>query len=168
MTDETPALVPVPTPSHLPSVCPVCGAYSLAPEGEMSALLAVCNVLVVKALEKLGNYIVRAERSRFRALGTRSPILAHTLWPAEDALVDKALKGAWEVVPALLDVHGCCDVTSVQVTMMLDQYVHDLAITGTAHSLLGEGGLMYRFQSQLGLPVYWRQAHPAHTNSEES
>lgn len=143
-----------------PSVCPVCGAYSLAPEGEMSALLAVCDVLVVKALEKLGNYLIRAERSRFRALGTNSPTVAHTLWPAKDELVDKALKGAWSVVPALLDVHGCCDVTSIQVTTMLDQYVKDLAITGTAHSLLGEGGLMYRFQSRLGLPVYWHAPHP--------
>lgn len=143
-----------------PSVCPVCGAYSLAPEGEMSALLAVCNVLVLKALEKMGNYIVRAERSRFRALGTRPAYLAHTLWQVPDETVDKALKGAWEVVPALLDVHGCCGVTSIQVTKMLDEYVHDLVITGMPHSLLGEGGLTYRFQSRLGLPVYWHAAHP--------
>lgn len=148
------------TPKSIPSVCPVCGAYSLAPEGEMSALLAVCDVLVLKALEKMGNYIVRAERSRFRALGTKPAYLAHTMWPVEDATVDKALKGAWTVVPALLDVHGCCDVTSIQVTTMLDAYVHDLAVTGTAHSLVGEGGLMYRFQSQLGLPVYWHHPHP--------
>lgn len=148
------------TPSTLPSVCPVCGAYSLAPEGEMSALLAVCDVLVLKALEKMGNYIVRAERSRYRALGTRPAFLAHTLWPVPDETVDKALKGAWDVVPALLDVHGCCDITSVQVTSMLDQYVHDLAVTGTPHSLQGEGGLMYRFKSQLGLPVYWHASHP--------
>lgn len=158
LTDHTHAGQAQGSHAGLPSVCPVCGAYSLAPEGEMSALLAVCDVLVVKALEKLGNYIVRAERSRFRALGTKSPTLAHTLWPAEDALVDKALRGAWEVVPALLDVHGCCDVTSIQVTSMLDDYVHDLAITGTAHTLVGDGGLMYRFQSQLGLPVYSRSA----------
>lgn len=154
------------TPSTLPSVCPVCGAYSLAPEGEMSALLAVCDVLVLKALEKMGNYIVRAERSRYRALGTRPHYVAHTMWPVPDETVDKALKGAWEVVPALLDVHGCCDVTSIQVTTMLDKYVHDLAITGTAHSLTGEGGLMYRFKSQLGLPVYWHHPHPSVLNEE--
>ncbi|AWN07722.1 hypothetical protein HOT31_gp051 [Microbacterium phage Hendrix] len=149
-----------PAAKEMPSVCPVCGAYSLAPEGEMSALLAVCDVLVLKALEKMGNYIVRAERSRFRSLGTRPAYVAHTLWPVPDETVDKALRGAWEVVPALLDIHGCCDVTSIQVTKMLDEYVHDLVITGTAHSLLGPGGLMYRFKSQLGLPVYWHAAKP--------
>ena len=142
---------------HIPGVCPVCGARSLVPEGEMSTLLAVCDVLVLKALEKLGNYITRADRSRFRALGTRPPYVAHTLWTPDDALVEKAIKGAWEVVPALLEVHGCCDTTPVQVTTMLDQYVHDLAITGTAHTL---EDLQYRFQSQLGLPVYWNHPLP--------
>lgn len=147
-------------PDTLPSVCPVCGAYSLAPEGEMSALVAVCNVLVLKALEKLGNYLMRAERSRYNQMRSRPTYVAHTIWKPDDVLVDKALRGAWEVVPALLDVHGCCGVTSLQVTTMLDQYVHDLAITGTPHSLSDEGGLMYRFQSQLGLPVYWHSSHP--------
>lgn len=142
---------------HVPSRCPVCGAHSLAPEGEMSALLAVCDVLVLKALEKLGNYLVRAERPRHRQLGTRPSYVAHTLWRPDDALIDKALRGAWEVVPALMDVHGCCDVTSVQVVDMLDSYVHDLGITGTPH-LLEE--LQYRFVSRLGLPVYWRHPEP--------
>lgn len=137
--------------NRLPGICPVCGAYSLSPEGRMSILLAVGDTLVLKALEKLGNYIVRAERSRFRALGTRSVTVAHTLWPASDALVDKALRGAWDVVPLLVGVHGCCDVTSIQITRMLDEYVHDLAITGAEHNLLD---LMYRFESRLGLPVY--------------
>lgn len=145
------------TNPNLPSQCPVCGAHSLAPEGEMSALLAVCNVLVLKALEKLGTYIVRAVRSRHGLLDTRPKYVAHTLWQPDDATVDKALKGAWEVVPALLEVHGCCDTTPVQVTGMLDQYVHDLAITGTPHTL---EELQYRFTSQLGLPVFWRHLEP--------
>lgn len=141
------------TEDGLPSVCPVCGAYSLAPEAQQSALLAVCDVLVIKALEKMGNYIVRADRARFRQIAQKPVYLAHTIWAPTDDIVSKATRGAWDVVPALLDVHGCCDVTSVQVTGMLNAYVHDLAITGTEHTLRE---LMYRFETQLGLPVYDR------------
>lgn len=141
-------------PDSIPSVCPVCGAISLAPETSRSTLLAVCDVLVLKALEKMGNYIVRAERSRHRVFGTRPAYLAHTLWAPTDEIVTKALKGAWDVVPALLDIHGCCGVTSRQVTVMLDEYVHDLAITGTEHT---SDDLMYRFETRLGLPVFDRR-----------
>jgi hypothetical protein len=137
----------------IPAACPVCGARSLAPEGASSALVAVCDVLVLKALEKVGNWIIRADRSRHRAFGTRPVYIAHTMWPPTDDIVTRALRGAWDVVPALLDGHGCCDVTSVQVTSMLDSYVHDLVITGTAHDL---HELAYRFEAQLGLPVYLR------------
>lgn len=138
---------------EIPSACPVCGAYSLAPEGESSALLAVCDVLVLKALETMGKWIVRADRSRFRTLGTRPFFVAHTLWQPEEITVTKALRGAWDVVPALMDGHGCCEVTSRQVTAMLDSYVHDLVITGTLHTL---PELAYRFTNSLGLPVYLR------------
>lgn len=135
----------------VPSPCPCCGAYSLAPEAGVTSLLAVCDVLVLKALEKMGNWIVRTERSRHRALGTRPVYLAHTLWQPADETVSKALKSAWDVVPALMDGSlVCCDVTARQITEMLDSYVHDLAITGTAHSL---GELAYRFSDRLGLPV---------------
>lgn len=146
--------------SEIPSRCVSCGAYSLAPDTDRSALLAVCDVLVLKALETVGKYIVRVERSRYKAIGDRPRHIAHTLWQPTDDIVDKALKGAWDVVPALLDTHGCCDVTSAGVVEMLDQYVHDLVITGTEHTTRGEGGLLYRFQSQLGLPVY--DLSPAH------
>ena len=140
---------------EIPTQCPVCGAYSVNPEGQSSALLAVCDVLVLKALETMGKWIVRADRSRFRALGTRPYYLAHTLWQPTDETVTKALRSAWDVVPALLDGHGCCDVTSIQVTAMLDSYVHDLVITGTPHRLRE---LAYRFTDRLGLPVYLRES----------
>jgi hypothetical protein len=130
--------------------CPVCGASSLTPEREMGSLLAVCDVLVVKALEQVGRRIVRDERSRFRTLGTRPWHVVHTIWSPADGEVTKILKGAWDVVPAMLDAHGCCGVTSVQVTAMLDDYVHDLVITGTFHTLTE---LNYRFDSRLGLPT---------------
>lgn len=135
----------------LPSPCPVCGAYSLAPDTDRSALLAVCDVLTTKALENMGKFIVRISRERFRLLGTRPWHVAHTMWPVADEIVDKALRGAWDVVPAMLDAHGCCGITSRQVTQMLDEYVHDLAVSGTAHSV---EELRYRFETRLGLPVY--------------
>ena len=142
--------------SRIPSECPVCGAYSLAPEASTSALLAVCDVLTIKSLETIGKWIVRAERSRFRVLGTRPWYVAHTLWQPEDAIVSKALRGAWDVVPAMVDEHGCCDVTSRQIVAMLDSYVHDLVVTGTAHTI---GELQYRMETRLGLPVFTREVH---------
>lgn len=142
----------------LPAACPVCGAYSLAPDSDRSALLAVCDVLVVKALESMGKWMVRESRSRYRAKGTHPWHEIHTLWQPDEAMVTKALRSAWDVVPAMLDTHGCCGITSRQVTRMLDEYVHDLCITGTAHSL---GELQYRFQDRLGLPVYARPPAPA-------
>jgi hypothetical protein len=132
------------------SACPVCGTDSV-PESEVtSSLLAVCDVLVYKALETIGKWIVRADRSRFAALGQRPFYLAHTLWQPDDAICSKALKGAWDVVPAMLDQHGCCGITSKAVVTMLDGYVHDLVITGTPHSM---NHLVYRFETYLHLPV---------------
>lgn len=134
----------------IPSQCPVCGAYSLTQEGSASALLAVCDVLVYKALETMGKWIVRTTRSRYRTLGARPFHQAHTIWQPQEEMVSKALKSAWDVIPALMDGRGFPEATSTQVTHMLDSYVHDLVITGTLHSL---PELAYRFES-LGLPVY--------------
>lgn len=141
----------------IPAPCPVCGAISIAPDVQTSALLAVCDVLCVKALEAMGKWIVRAERSRYRALGTRPYYVAHTFWTPEEAVVSKALRGAWDVVPAMLTTYGCCEVTPVQVTNMLDSYVRDLCITGTRHSIYQ---LQYRFENELGLPVFIREPEP--------
>jgi hypothetical protein len=58
---------------------------------------------------------------------------------------------AWDVDAAMMDQYGLAEVTSVQVTSTLDEYVRDLSITGTAHTL---EELAYRFTSRLGLVVY--------------
>lgn len=138
----------------IPSVCPVCGAYSLAPDRSMSALLAVCDVLVVRALEKIGAFIVRVEgRAAYTYMRNRPLHTAHTHWPTTDDVVTKKLEHAWDVVPAMFDAYGCCGVTSIQVQAMLDEYVHDLVITGTPHD---RDELLYRFHARLGLPVYER------------
>lgn len=119
-------------------------------DSEARALLAVCDVLVIKALETMGKWIVRVERSRFKLHAGRPWYLAHTVWKADDEVVTKALRGAWDVVPAMLDNHGCCGVTSEEVVTMLDSYVHDLVITGTPHSI---SLLHYRFEVHLRVPV---------------
>lgn len=139
---------------NVPTECPVCGAYSLSHDEQSSILLAVTDVLVYKALEALGKWIVRADRSRFNQMNECSLALyeAHLIWQPEEAMIDKALRGAWDVVPAMLTVHGSCGASATQVTDMLDSYVHDLAITGTAHSL---PELFYRLHTRL--PVYLKQ-----------
>lgn len=147
----------------VPSACPCCGAFSLAPQHQVTTLLTVSDVLVFKALEAMGKFIVRAERSRFKKLGAQPFYIAHTLWQAEDHTVDKALKNAWDVVPHILDVHGCCDVTPVQVTSVLDDYVHDLVVTGTPHTI---EELAFRFESKLGLPVRHGRLHEDHRHDE--
>ncbi len=101
----------------------------------MTHLLAVCDVLVLKALETMGKWIVRTDRSRFRIFGDRPWYIAHTVWQPDDATVDKALKGAWDLVPVVVDD----DPENIQ--QVLDQYVHDLVITGTPHT---RDELMYR------------------------
>lgn len=130
--------------------CPMCSAYSLTPNHQRSTLIAVCDVLVLKSLELIGKRIVRASRDRFRLKGTRPWHIMHTLWQPDDEMVSKSLKGAWDVVPALIDAHGCCGVTAIQVSWMLDSYVHDLVITGTPHSL---DELHFRFENKLNLPI---------------
>lgn len=138
---------------HAPSstgVCPVCGSLNLPIRSQSSALVAVCDLLVVKTLETVGKRIVRVDRSRYARLGDKPWFLAHTLWQPDGSMIDKALAGAWDVVPAMLTEHGCCNVTAKQVVDMLDSYVRDLLITGTGHDVTE---LKYRFEAILGIPV---------------
>jgi hypothetical protein len=115
----------------------------------------VCDVLVVRALEQVGKRIVRAgDRStrgtRFKAMNHRPFHEAHTLWRPTPDMVDKGLFGSWDVIPAMLDNHGCCGVTSRQVTEMVDKYVRDLLVTGKGHNM---ADLRYRFETYLGIPL---------------
>jgi hypothetical protein len=147
----------------------VCGAYSLTAPGAASVLLAVADVLVVKALEKIGHRLVRQQRSRFAVLAGRPMHVAHTLWPTDDDTTTRALKGAWDVVPALLGTGGWsipAPATDLDAVVgMLDDYVHDLAITGTAHTV---PELAYRLRSRLHLPVYGPDHVSGHPNLEAS
>lgn len=120
--------------------CDCCG-YTPA-----ESLVAVCDVLVIRALEMVGKRIVRSDRSRYNRLGNRPWHQAHTLWRPEQNMVDKALAGSWDVIPAMLQNHGGGLVTSMQVQDMVDSYVRDLLVTGTPHSL---DQLRYRFETRI-------------------
>ena len=102
---------------------------------DATALVAVVDVLVVKALEAVGKRIVRADRARFNALRGRPFHEAHVLWPTDIITVSKATGGAWDVVPALLDNHGCPGVESGRVVTLLDAYVSQVATHGVPHRL---------------------------------
>lgn len=135
-----------------PAPCPCCGSLTGSTLSvQTSVLLAVCDILVIRALEAVGKKIIRQERSRFARFGHRPWHEAHTVWaPPRDDMVQRDLANAWEIVPAMLDVHGCCGVTSRQVTETLDSYVRDLLITGTPHDVTQ---LRYRLESRLGVPL---------------
>lgn len=102
---------------------------------DATALVAVVDVLVVKALEAVGKRVVRADRARFNALKGRPFHEAHVLWPTDIVTVSKATKGAWDVVPALLDNHGCPGIESGRVVTLLEAYVSQVATHGVPHRL---------------------------------
>lgn len=131
-------------------VCPVCGSHSTPLATHASSLLAVCDVLVIRALESVGKRIVRVDRSRFGRLDGRPWHLAHTLWQPDPGMVDKCLASAWDVVPAVLATYGCCGISPAEVVAMLDRYCRDLLLTNTGHST---DELRYRFEAILGLPL---------------
>lgn len=135
--------------------CPNCGASLLptfhgSPDLTIRTLLAVCDVLVVKALERLGNLIVRADKGRYNQIRDDLYYTAHTKWPADDEFVTRALKNAWDVVPLLLDTHGSQEFDAARAVAVLDEYVHDLVVSGSAHDF---NTLAYRLRTGLGLPV---------------
>lgn len=111
-------------------------------------LIAVGDTLVIKVLETMGKRLVRAKRSRYQIIGDSPFHLAHTVWQVDDEEATKALRGAWDVVPLLIQRH-CegCGITASSVVEVLDDYVHDLVITGIPHRT---EELAYRFGSRLG------------------
>lgn len=125
------ATSPVPAPRRNPDA----RLTAHGREVDATALVAVVDVLVVKALEAVGKRIVRADRARFNALKGRPFHEAHVLWPTDIVTVSKATKGAWDVVPALLDNHGCPGVESGRVVTLLDAYVSQVATHGVPHRL---------------------------------
>lgn len=115
-----------------------------------AALVAACDVLILRALERVGNDLLSTERSRRGALNGRPRHEAHLRWQPEPGRVDKALAGAWEHVPYVVDQYGCCGVEAVEVTATLDRYVRDLIVTMQGHDVVE---LQYRMTAYLGVPA---------------
>lgn len=110
-------------------------------------LVAVADTLVIKALETMGKRLVRVERSRYRIIGDAPFHLAHTMWQVDDVEVTRSLRGAWDIVPLLIERHcQACGFPAEDVIRVLDDYVHDLVITGTPHHT---EELEFRFSSRL-------------------
>ena len=96
-------------------------------------LVAACDVLVLRALELLGKRIVRDDRSRYGRLNGRPWHEAHCLWQPDLAMEDRALRGAWSMVPELLSRYPCGDVRPAELTAVLDRYVRELVRSHRAH-----------------------------------
>ena len=122
------------------SACTCCGHAVTDDLG----LVAACDVLVLRALEVVGKRIVRADRSRFNRLGAAPFHHAHLLWQPAPEMLDKALAGAWDHVPQIVDDHARADVSAVQVRLVLDRYVRDL-VQGTRGHAVEE--LRYRLRA---------------------
>lgn len=121
--------------------CACCGHD---PGGDDLGLVAACDVLVLRALELVGKRIVRADRSRFKRLDDAPFNLAHLLWQPDPEMLDKALAGAWDYVPQVVQDHARSDVSPRQVTLVLDRYVRDL-VQGTRGHAVEE--LRYRLRA---------------------
>jgi len=132
----------VPEPS-----CPCCGGPNVDAH---LPLVAACDVLVMRALERVGNHILRVERSRFGRLNGRPRHEAHLLWQADPMVIEKGLDGAWDALPLVCEEHGCCNVQADEVAKVLDRYVRDLVATMVGHSVRD---LRYRLTAYLNVPA---------------
>jgi hypothetical protein len=129
-----------------PAPCACCGSYTQTTLALQPSLLSVCDVLVLKALETLGKRIVRVERSRYARRGDTPWYLVHLLWQPDDRMIDKALEGAWDVVPAILGQPGHDGLTAKHLTVMLDDYTRHIVRQGIGHS---PQELRWRFEQAL-------------------
>ena len=73
------------------------------------------------------------------------PYQAHCRWRPDQGMVNAGLRGAWDVVPVVINRHGC-GIDPERVRDVLDIYVRDLLITGMPHTL---AELQYRLSKYL-------------------
>ena len=94
----------------------------------------MCDVLALRALENLGKWIIRHDRSRPKQWRGKPLYTAHTNWRPDSAMVTKSLRGAWDVVPTLVS-RWAPDVDEERLMNALDLYVHGLAMNAVEHDL---------------------------------
>lgn len=131
----------MPTATAEPLVACACCGHAVTDD---LGLVAACDVLVLRALEVVGKRIVRVDRSRFKRLGAAPFHHAHLMWQPDDEMLAKALAGAWDHVPQIVQDHARLDVSPRQVELVLDRYVRDL-VRGTRGHAVEE--LRYRLRA---------------------
>lgn len=143
-----------------PAVCGCCGRPTSA-----EPLLAACDVLAFRALERVGKLILRASdvgrgvddgralrasegRFRFRRMQRDGFAWheAHTVWRPDDATIERGLDGVWDLTPLVVDAHGCCGLSADDLAHLLHRYVVDLLVTQTGHDV---DELRYRLAAYL-------------------
>lgn len=150
--------LPVTTAAPLAAPCAFCGAYSLPGFAAHSALFALSDLLVLKALEVVGKRIVRVSRTRYNLREGRPWHESHALWRPDGPMMDKGLENAWDLVPVLIDSQGLsATVAPTVVVNMLDRYTRDLLMAGQPHSVRL---LRARFEKVLGITIPWEGVTP--------
>lgn len=99
-------------------------------------LLPVVDVLTLQALERVGRWVIRHDRSRPKLWRGRPLHQAYLEWPVTDEVINKALRNAWDIIPAITarwEDFACLDDELLMNT--LDTYVHDLIVTRTPHTV---------------------------------
>lgn len=103
-------------------------------------LLPVCDALTLEALRRVGQWILRHDRSRVKAWRGRPSWEAylHPEWGVGDEVIGKALRHAWALIPVMLarwEDLACLD--EEELMNLLDSYVHDLVVTRSVHTVEG-------------------------------
>lgn len=127
-----------------------CHACGQGQPGLADPLVAACDMLVLRALEVLGKRIVNRARRGQREQTGLPWFQAHVIWQADPGHLDDALADAWDLVPVVVDSHGCCGVTSDELVAVLDRYVRDLVQMKMGHDVVE---LRYRLGAYLGVPA---------------
>jgi hypothetical protein len=90
---------------------------------------------VMRALELIGKRVARDGRARFGAMQRSGMDWSdvHTVWKPEPHHVEAALAGAWNVLPRMVNEHGCCSLQERKLTLLLDGYVRELVFSMQPH-----------------------------------
>lgn len=111
-----------------------------------SELRASCDVLVLKALEKLGKLVSRTYRSEHTRLRSAPWHLAHVATPISPRDLDKGLWGAWEIAEFVFTQH-IDKTTARELAAWLDLYTRALVQQQMPHNPQTFGRL---FESEWG------------------
>lgn len=122
-------------PAELPAVESPQGPPDTQPESVAESLLAACDVIVHRALERAGTRLKSAAGKNVKggaaAIPCDNPAKLHcTLTASQYAELDHLLQDAWGLIPVIADRY---QIDGLKLTAVLDQYVRGLLASGTEH-----------------------------------